>query len=289
MFLTAVAAAAIAVSARAQAIQAPAGQAYAIVSNVPATAVNPVKYQWYRNNSLIPDATGESYTVPAAASYGDNVAFYRMATAQECAGVAEKPSNTITITFTGYTVPVGCNLVVGGLCWADYNVDNLYTFAASSDMPTKLYQWNRLTAYSANDPLTPAWNSTPDTSKMWTVNPCPASWRVPTQDEYQQLLSLGSTWADMDTKGNQFPGRFCGHNHATCRLPSNMSNCVFFPETGYRTADGTLNYVNVNGAYWTSGMQTNSTSASRFYMYTQSSIGINSASKLFAHSIRCVK
>jgi hypothetical protein len=116
-------------SARAQVIQAPAGQAYTIANNVSASAVTEVTYQWYRDNSPIAGATKESYTVPAAAAYGDNVAFYRMATAQECAGIAEKKSNVITITFAGYVTPVGCNLIIAGLCWANANVDDAHMFA----------------------------------------------------------------------------------------------------------------------------------------------------------------
>ena len=291
IILTVAAVAVVAVSARAQVvIQTPAGQAYTIISNVPASAVTEVTYQWYRDNSPIPNATKESYTVPAAAAFGDNVQFYRMAKAQECAGEAEKKSNIVTVTFTGYVIPAGCNLIVAGLCWASYNVDDLYTFATRADIQTKHYQWNRLTAYSADDPLTPAWNSAVDTSTMWKVNPCPPNWRVPSPEEYQQLLNVGYTFADANTRGNQYSGYFCGHNHTTCKLPNSMSGCVFFPESGYRTVDGTLSYRNMNGSYWTSSMQLSSSSGYRFYMYDSvDGIGINNVHKAYALPIRCVQ
>ena len=279
----------VTVGARAQGvIQAPAGQAFTIISNVPASAITEVAYQWYRDNSLIPNATKESYTVPAGQAYGDNVQFYRMATAQECAGVAEKKSNIVTITFTGYIIPVGCKLVIGGVCWADANVDNPQTFATRPDMRTKLYQWNRLTTYSADEPLTPAWNSTADQSETWTVNPCPPNWRLPTQAEYQQLNSSGTTWADANTRGNLVDGRFYGYNHTTCRLPSTMQGCVFFPVSGLRdNPDGTLGY-NTNGLSWSSTQTNNSFGYNLNFTITNSNPDGYSA-KSRAESIRCVQ
>ena len=275
-------------SARAQVIQAPAGQAYTIANNVSATAVTEVTYQWYRDNSPIAGATKESYTVPAAQAYGDNVAFYRMASAQECAGVAEKKSNVITITFTGYVIPEGCTLVIGGVCWANANIDAPNTFAAQADMYTKYYQWNRLTAYSTSDPITPAWNSTPDASETWTVNPCPSGWRLPSQAEYQQLHNLGSTWVNAGIRGAAIGGRFYGYNHATCTLPSNMANCVFFPASGDRTVEGTLNNKDVFGSGWSSSMHTN---GNPYYLAFNNAVSnpTNNGSKANGVPIRCVK
>ena len=290
MFLTAVAAAAIAVGARAQGvIQAPAGQAYSIANNASATAVTPVTYQWYRNNSPIQGATEASYTVPAAAAYGDNVTFYRMAKARECGGEAEKPSNTITITFTGYVVPAGCNLVIGGVCWANANIDAPNTFAVQADMYTKFYQWNRLTAYSADDPLDPAWNVTADQSITWTVNPCPQDWRLPSQDEYQQLLDAGSTWAEASTRGNALPGRFYGYNNATCRLPNFMNGCVFFPASGARSnTNGALTSRGASGYGWTSTQVSSTIGYNLTFTSTSSDPAVNH-SKAFGFTIRCVK
>ena len=290
IILTAVAAAAIAVSAQAQSvIQAPAGQAYAIVSNVPASAVNPVTYQWYRNGSPIQGATRESYTVPGSLAYGDNVTFYRMAKAQECAGEAEKPSNSITITFFGYVIPVGCNLVIAGLCWADANVDALQTFAARPDMHTKFYQWNRLTAYSADDPLTPAWNSTADQSEVWTVNPCPNGWRLPSENEYQLLNKFDSKWEDVGMRGNQVAGRFYGYNYATCSLPSNMEGCIFFPASSLRSNDNSDGAFGVSGSgyYWSSTQYNSSSGLQLSFNRTSSFTSYNW--KAHALPIRCVR
>jgi len=294
--LTAIAAAAIAVSTQAQ-ITAPAGQAYTIGNTAAATAANPITYQWYRNNVPISGATGLSYTVPAVYAYGDNVTFYRMAKTLECSGEAEKPSNSIIITFTGYvTPPGGCNLVIGGICWADVHVDQPQIFATRADMNTRFYQWNRLTAYSTDDPLAPAWDPVANESETWTVNPCPPDWRLPTQPEYQQLHNAGTTWADVGAvttqglaRGNAVPGRFYGYNHTVCRLPSNMQGCVFFPASGCRSyTDGALTSRGTYGSGWSS-TQKSSTNGYYLSFYSASSYPADNGSKAVGFPIRCVR
>jgi len=290
ILLTAIAAAAIAVSARAQAIQAPAGQAYTISNSTAATAVNAVTYQWYRDGKLIPGATGLSYTVPALYAYGDNVQFYRLASTTDCAGESEKPSNVVTLTFYGYVMPAGCNLVIGGICWANANLTALTTIGAQADLFDGVFiQWNRNTAYSANDPLSPAWNATPDNSQTWSFNPCPPDWRLPTQAEYQLLQNSGSTWADASMRGNAVPGRFYGYNHTTCTLPSNMNGCVFFPASGYRAgASGALTNRGADGHGWSS-TQYSSTNGYRLGFSNTSSSSTGSNTKAFGFPIRCVR
>ena len=291
MFLTVAAVAAVAVGAQAQAqfIQAPAGQAYTIISTADATAVNRVTYQWYRDNNPIPSATSASYTVPKQLAYGDNVQFYRLAKTQDCTGDVEKPSNIVTITFTGFIMPEGVTLVIDGLCWASANVDIPQTFATRPDMYTKFYQWNSMTAYSANDPLTPEWNATADQSATWTVNPCPLNWRMPSADESQQLHNSGTTWADVNTRGNLVAGRFYGYNHATCQLPNNMSGCVFISASGYRMyTDGTLSSQGAGGLVWTSTQESSASGRCLRFIDTSSSPTFNNP-KGYGFNIRCVK
>ena len=291
ILLTAVAAVAIAVGAQAQIILAPAGYSYSIGNAASATAINSITYQWYRNNVPIQGATGLTYTVPAALAYGENVQFKRVAKTMECLGEAEKPSNIIAITFEGYTPPPGgCNLVVGGVCWADANVDDLQVFATRADMNTKFYQWNRLTAYSADDPLTPAWNATADESDTWSVSPCPPNWRLPSQEEYQMLHNSGTSWVAENTgRGNIVPGRFYGYAHTFCKLPNQMEGCVFFPASGYRAStNGALSNRGTNGIGWSS-TQVSSTNG---YYLGFSSTGSGPAgnySKAYGFAVRCVR
>jgi len=271
-------------------INAPAGQAYTIISTAPATAVNAVTYQWYRGSAPISGATGLSYTVPASLAYGDNVMFRRMAKVLECAGTSEAFSNAVTITFTGYITPEGCTLVVSGVCWAAANIDAPFTFASRPDMNTQFYQWNKCTTpYSTNDPLSPAWDNTANTSETWTCNPCPVGWRMPTLAECQQLANSGSTWVEANTRGAAVPGRFYGYNSATCTLPSNMSGCVFFPASGNRgTPSGTIYNRGAFGLSW-SNTQQSTTNGYNILFTNSSSSASSSGNKADGFPIRCVQ
>ena len=281
MILTVATVAIAAASARAQALTAPAGQAYTIISTADATAVNPVTYQWYRDNNVISGATSASYTVPRQLAYGENVQFYRLAKTVDCTGDIEKKSNTVTVTFTGYIMPEGCTLVVDGVCWAAASIDNLQTFAARPDMKTPFYQWNRQTAYSVEDPITPEWKAAADTSSTWKFNPCPPNWRLPSQTEAQALVNSGSTWAAANARGNAVQGRFFGYNRASCSLPSNMAGCIFIPAFGYRETSGAFTY-SANGYAWTS-------TQTYGLVFNSSSCQVMSSSKNQAFPIRCVR
>jgi len=297
ILLTAVAAAAIAVSVQAQTTQvnAPAGQAYTIGNTAAATAANPITYQWYRNGSPIQGATGLSYTVPAAYAYGDNVQFYRLAKTMECSGEAEKPSNTISITFQGFSTPAGCNLVIGGTCWANANLTAIGVIGSQADAyDGAFFQWNRNVAYSASDPLSPAWNATADEATTWSFNPCPndgitSLWRLPTQAEYQQLHNSGTTWVAAGQRGAINPGRFYGYAHTTCTLPSNMQGCVFLPASGYRSpTDGALTLRGTYGTGWSS-TQSSSTNGYSIAFISSSSNPANENFKASGVPVRCVR
>jgi uncharacterized protein (TIGR02145 family) len=120
------------------------------------------------------------------------------------------------------TVPASAGaMTLGGVTWAATNVDDYQTFASRPDMYTKFYQWNRATAWAVTGSVS-EWETT-ITDPAWTVNPCPAGWRLPTQADYQALLDAGSTWANANTRDNAVAGRFYGPTHATCMLPSNIT------------------------------------------------------------------
>ncbi len=146
--------------------------------------------------------------------------------------------------------------VVNRVEWAAANVDDYQTFAERPDMYTKFYQWNKTIAYSAQDPISPDWETTVSAATSWMNNPCPAGWRVPSPDEFKALRDCSvphnGTWAAAGAKGNVVPGRFFGPNSTNCHIPSSMANCVFLPAAGERdSADGKLRDQAKNGCYWT--------------------------------------
>ena len=142
------------------------------------------------------------------------------------------------------------NLVIGGVEWADCNLDEYKTFAAKPDMYTCYYQWNRTTAHPATGAITEPWDD-PTAEPVWTVNPCPAGWRLPTMAEFEALIDSGHTWAAAGARGNEVAGRFFGPNHATASLPGNMAGAIFIPGCGARDAGDTDIFdQGLFGEYW---------------------------------------
>ena len=279
--LTALAAAAIAVGAQAQSttVKLEPGVPYTFTSEDPATGSGAITYQWYRNNVAINGATGATYTLPGTDAHGVSVEFKRGAKAASCSGFSY--SNIYVVTF--------ClnNLTVGNICWADANIGNYQTFAPRADMYTKFYQWNKTTEWAAAGSVS-GWPSA-NTSATWTVNPCPAGWRLPTYAEAKELNDGGSVRADVNSgRGNAVAGRFYGPNRTTCTLPNNMTNCIFLPACGRRNASGTLGYQNDDGRYWTSTQYSSSAGYTLHPDYSANSSAVDDMAKSWGGNIRCV-
>jgi uncharacterized protein (TIGR02145 family) len=183
-------------------------------------------------------------------------------------------------TQSGLTgTPAG--LTIGGVTWAAANVDDFQTFAERPDTYTKFYQWNR-------DNSTGRWK-TRIRDRAWTINPCPAGWRLPTKEEFEKLNNLGSSWADVGARGNNVAGRFYGTNHLNCSLPDNMNGCVFFPATGCRNyTDGALGAQNSYGYGWSS-TQVSSTNGYYLRFHATASFPASNDSKSYGFPVRCVR
>jgi len=267
--------------AQVQVLTVPPGAPYTFSSDTAAVGGGTITYQWFRDGQPIAGATDPDYTLPANLASGKNVVFIRGAMSSSCSGSISY-ANAFIISF--------CGLLIDDVCWASANVAQPYTFAAKPDMYTEFYQWNRLTAYSATDPHTPVWNSTADESDTWTINPCPAGWRLPIRAEWQALNNAGSTWVAAYTRGNEVSGRFYGPNHASCTFVAggNMNNCIFLPAGGNRNASGTLGSHGTDGYYWNNAQYSVplgfimyfSSSSSPPTAYTMKSLSLN---------IRCVR
>jgi uncharacterized protein (TIGR02145 family) len=279
--LTIAAVAVAVVSAQAQIINAQPGKALIFSSVATAAGWGDVTYQWYRDGQPIAGATDTVYTLPGNLAHGQYVEFKRGAVSNICPGEVLY-SNIYFISF--------CQTRIGSVCWAEANLDDFRTLAPRPDMYTKFFQWNKLMPYSAENPLTPAWESTANTSPTWTANPCPTGWRLPDRTEFQALHNssspAGGTWAN--AKGNAVAGRFYGPNHATCTLPNNMEGCVFLPTGGIRANDGNLYDKPGTGNYW-SATESNSSSGYGLRLDQSTSNPNYNASKYYALYVRCVQ
>jgi len=226
----------------AQRLEWRAGVPHIFTSTSPGTGGGTITYQWYRDGQPIAGATDSTYILLDHLAYGTNVVFQRGAISSSCPGnVVYSPA-----------INVAFGLRVDTVFWASVNVDNFQTFAARPDMYTKLYQWDRNVAWAITDDAV-GWSST-NTSPSWSINPCPAGWRLPTMLEYAALVNTGYTFAGANTRGNAVAGGFLGPNSVTCTLPNNMYNCIFLPAGGRREYyDGGLHDTQgTYGYYWSS-------------------------------------
>jgi uncharacterized protein (TIGR02145 family) len=228
--------------------------------------------------------------------------------------LASPPAQARTIkiyTFNGPSrkttpahVPDAYEMRLGSVVWASANVDDSGKFAVRPDMLTKFYQFNRGTAYSATEPITPSWDTTKiDEDNNWEAenNPCPTGWRLPTRLEFEALFLAcnrgGINWADAGEKGNMVAGKFYGINHnAACSLAEggSMDGCIFLPAVGSRDFNtGALSETGSNGRYWSS-VQFNATSARTTYAYYWSFGKISNTPdanyiKTMGFPVRCVR
>ncbi len=134
-------------------------------------------------------------------------------------------------------------VLINGVRWATSNVDTPGTFAASSEVAGKIYQWNKSTAWSATGGVL-GWDNNVIPGLEWASfnDPSPEGWRVPTGDELQTLVDedkVSSEW----TTVNGVVGREYGSG----------ANTIFLPAAGRWSAkqDKKID-VGENGFYWTS-------------------------------------
>ena len=269
--------------ANAQVKVAVGNQVYVLTSTENANLTN-ATIQWYRNDVAIPTCTTPTCTVPANLCVGDNVRFYRKVT-----------DNAVTVTFKGSAASAanskcggGLGTKIGSVCWADRNVNLAKTFTATPSDYGRFFQWNRSNGWASSGNVS-RWNPIADSSAVWTVNPCPTGWRLPTRAEFNALVSTGSTWVVRGGRGNTTNGSFFGPKNATCTLPDNMSGCIFLSASGNRDSNsGVLDTQGGNGFYWGSAQYDVTYGYSLYFTHT----GVSANSdydKAGGLSVRCVQ
>jgi len=134
-------------------------------------------------------------------------------------------------------------VLINGVVWAKYNVGAPGTFVNSPEDAGMFYQWNRKIGWSTTNPMINSdgdntWNSSVSIGDIWEKanDPCPLGWRMPTLQELQQLVDMGSEW---DTV-NGMAGRIFGTG----------SNSLFLPAAGYRLNSSGALVGAYNGNYW---------------------------------------
>ncbi|MDR0334011.1 MAG: fimbrillin family protein [Dysgonamonadaceae bacterium] len=131
-------------------------------------------------------------------------------------------------------------VTINGVVWATRNVDMPGIFAARPESSGMFYQWGKNVGWSATDPLVNSnggsvWDNIQSSNTIWENDPCPAGWRVPTQAEFQSLIS--SSIAEANRNGVH------GDLYGTA------PNQIFLPIFGYRGMNSNLTQ-HTDGAYW---------------------------------------
>jgi uncharacterized protein (TIGR02145 family) len=137
------------------------------------------------------------------------------------------------------------SVTINGVKWATCNVDAPGTFAANPEDAGMFYQWNRKVAWSSTGNITD-WDATTPEGDVWekTNDPCPAGWRLPSNDDISKLLDtikVGNKWTTVNgINGIKFTDKV-------------TDKFVFFPAVGFlRILDGAIREVNLYGYYWSS-------------------------------------
>lgn len=139
---------------------------------------------------------------------------------------------------------------------------------------------------------------------LFTVNTdklCPDGWRVPADEEWQQLeLYLGMNKTDIIKKnwrGTLIGGKLKGRKTDPYAHPRwNRPNRSAIDEVGfsaypggYRNLDGDFLAKGFGGAWWSSTPAGNFKAWDRFLVHDKSSIYRNNDNREFGFSVRCIK
>jgi len=169
-------------------------------------------------------------------------------------------------------------VVINGVKWATRNVDKFGKFAVKPESDGKLYQWNRSKAWSNSSGLALGWDPTDSKGTTWETknDPCPAGWRVPTEEELESLCEtdkVSNEWTTQNgTKGRRFTDIATG-------------NSIFLPAAGLHT--GLPYYVGLEGHYWSSTQYSINLMALSI-SFDADYKGSYAASKKIGMSVRCV-
>jgi uncharacterized protein (TIGR02145 family) len=182
----------------------------------------------------------------------------------------------------GGTTDVG--VVINGVTWATRNVDAPGTFAATPEDAGMFYQWNRKVGWSATDPLENSaggttWDSSTPSGTEWEPanDPCPAGWRVPTNEELEKLRDTKAVVSEWITQNEVTGARFSDKN---------TGKNIFLPASGART-NGSLVNKGSHSHFWSS-TQYNSSHAYRLDCYG-SSVDGGYYFRNFGFPVRCVQ
>lgn len=146
-------------------------------------------------------------------------------------------------------VSQGEGTIINGLVWANCDIAEPYTFAASPDTRGLLYQYDSKIGYPNSSPkedknrpdgfVTGKYDSGYNTWRDEN-NPCPPGWRIPTIEEIKDLVGTSSEpkfiWKEPADSHFAVPGAIVGIPRELGALATkeDMKGGIFLPQSGYR-------------------------------------------------------
>jgi uncharacterized protein (TIGR02145 family) len=242
-----------------------------------ATAANATSYEWYVDGN--PQAGESAYTFNFTTPAGNGIYLIYAKATNDCT-----PTPVVSGSVNVSVIRPG--VMINGVCWAKTNVDAPKTFATNPEDYGMFYQWDHNdVGWSATIPgsgvAIGGWPTGISSNKTWQPDndPCPAGWRVPTQEELDNLVT---NYAVNGT------GILATLNGISGRYFTQGTNTIFLPAVGYRSnSNGALTAQGVGGFYW-SNTQSDATYAYYLYFSSYSFFATYERYKAHGLSIRCV-
>ena len=172
-------------------------------------------------------------------------------------------------------------ILINGVRWARYNVDEPGTFAAKPEDFGKFYQWNRRKAWNSTGVGLSDQDIASITGTIWekTNDPSPPGWRVPTKEELEKLCDktkVKSEWiVQNEVKGMKFT------DIAT-------ENSIFLSATGFRNLGNMLYFVGENGFIWSSIQKSNTSNNAWNLKFSEYNTDVDNSSCCNGYPIRSV-
>ena len=250
------------------------------------------------NYSLTGLTGGITYFVRAFAvtsvgtAYGNEVTFTTTTPPPSCPGIP-------TLVYEGKTYHT---VVIGTQCWLKENLNAGTMISGSSDQSDNsilekycynnlesncdlyggLYQWAEAVQYYNGASNVTSWSPVPSRE---ITGICPAGWHLPSDGDWNSMIA---TLGGIEAAGGKMKESGLLHWVSPNTGASNSSGFTALPG-GYRFTSGTFHSSGYSARSWASNEFSGSASWFEQLVYNDDNIVANNISKLYGHSVRCLK